>query len=209
MKSTGKMKNSKGNKDHDRQFHGLLLGPLPAFDPHDLRLDPQHAADGDAVGVGLDYRLDKAAQLRDVRPLGQRLVRLAAAAAHLHVLQGPDQFLRQRALAVLARPGHGTFEAEARFHGDEHLVQGVGQFQLHGLLALLALAVEQEVGNEVAQQEHKDPTSLRIGVGLLALIQKPRRAPSRPRSGLAASTRPSGREAGRPARDSSRSSLRT
>ncbi len=72
------------------QLHGLLLGPLPALDPHHLGLDPEHPADGNAVGVGLDHGLDEAAQLGDVGPFRQGDVGLAAAAPDLHVLQGPD-----------------------------------------------------------------------------------------------------------------------
>ena len=156
MNSTGKMKNSSGNRIITGQLHGLLLGPLPALDPHHLGLDPQHPADGDTVGVRLHHGLDEAAQFRDVGAFGEGEVGLAAAAAHLHVLQGPDQFLGQRALAVFAGAGHGPLEAQAGLHGDQHLVQGVGELQLHDLLPLLALAVEQQVRDEVAQQHYKN-----------------------------------------------------
>src|SRR6476469_5100494 len=48
-------------QDGDRQLHGLFLGPLPPFDAHHLGLYPEHPADGNAVGVGLDHGLDEAA----------------------------------------------------------------------------------------------------------------------------------------------------
>jgi hypothetical protein len=140
MKRTGKMKNSSGKR---------IIG-----------LDAQDAADSNAVGVRLHHGLHEAAQLGEVSALGQSEVRLTAAPSHLHVLQGADELLRQRPLAVLAGAGHSAFEAETRFHRNQHLVQCIGELQLHGLLPFLALAVEHQVGYEVPQKQDEDAHQL-------------------------------------------------
>ena len=163
MKSTGKDKEQQREKNHHGQFHGLFLGPLAAFHPHCLGLDPQDPANVNAVGVGR-YGLDKAPQLGDAGPLSQRLIGLAAVAAYLHVLQGSDQLVSERSLAVFAGQGHPPRRSPVPPPQRSASGPGVGQFQLHRLLALHALAIKEQVRDEVAEQERNRPASFMMGV---------------------------------------------
>ncbi len=114
------------------------------------------------------------------------MIGLSPAAAHLHVLQGSHQFLGQGSFAVLAGAGHGAFEAQTGLHRDQHLVQGVGQFQLHDLLSFLAFAVKHQVGDDVAEDHQKQAGELDNGCAPGAAEVEARYDSSHPQAQLGA-----------------------
>ena len=101
-----------GKQHLDRHLHRLFLGTLAPLDSHLLCLGSEDAWQGNSVRVCLDHGPDEAPEIRDIDALCHGQIGILAASTDLHILECANEFLRQRALSVLARACHRRFESK-------------------------------------------------------------------------------------------------
>ncbi len=133
-----------------------LLRPLPAPEPHLIRLHADHVPQAHPHLLGLDEGVHDGLHLRQVHPLGKGGEGIAPRRPHRHIAQDAAQFLGDGSLHLLRHLPEGGVDTQAGLHGGREQVDGVGECLQDALLALARAVVQpglRQVQPQQARQE--------------------------------------------------------